>query len=108
MRLLAGALLVLALTMTAAGAQEPGVTTSLPQVPNQEIVPQPNSGTAPGEAGDRGGALQLTVLGLVVVGVGGAVVVVVRQARRAREAAGGQPSSSSALQAGSPDRNPSR
>jgi hypothetical protein len=86
-RLAALALVVLALTAPPA-AQDPGTTTtSLPQVPTQEIVPQPNTGTAPEDAGDRGGALQLTLLGLVVVAIGGAVVVVVRQSRRARQAA---------------------
>jgi hypothetical protein len=86
-RLAALALVVLALTAPPAAAQEPGTTTSLPQVPTQEIVPQPNTGTAPEDAGDRGGALQLTLLGLVVVAIGGAVVVVVRQSRRARQGA---------------------
>jgi uncharacterized protein HemX len=87
-RLAALALVVLALTAPPAAAQDPGTTTtSLPQVPTQEIVPQPNTGTAPEDAGDRGGALQLTLLGLVVVAIGGAVVVVVRQSRRARQAA---------------------
>ena len=90
MRLLLVALATLVLTAPPASAQEPGTTTtSLPQVPTQEIVPQPNSGTDPDEAGDRGGALQVTVLVLVVVAVGGAVVMVVRQSRRARQAAGG-------------------
>jgi hypothetical protein len=81
---------LLALALTAPPASPPGqgtTTTSLPQVPTQDIVPQPNSGTAPHEAGDRGGALQLTVLGLMVIAVGGAVVMVVRQSRRARRAA---------------------
>jgi len=81
-------LLALALTAAPASAQEPGsTTTSLPQVPTQEIVPQPNSGTPPHDAGDRGGALQLAVMGLVVVAVGGVVVMVVRQSRRARQTA---------------------
>ncbi len=73
-------------------AQEPGTTTtSLPQVPTQEIVPQPNAGAAPDEAGDRGGALQLACSALVVVAIGGVVVVVVRQSRRARQAPDGWP-----------------
>ena len=90
MRLLLAGWLALALTAAPACAQEPGTTTtSLPQVPTQDIVPQPNSGTAPHEAGDRGGALQLAVLGLVVVAVGGVVAMVVRQSRRARQTADG-------------------
>ena len=88
MRLAALALVALALLAPPAAAQEPGTTTtSLPQVPTQEIVPQPNTGTAPEDAGDRGGALQLAVLGLVVMAIGVAVGVVVRQSRRARQAA---------------------
>jgi uncharacterized protein HemX len=89
-RLIAGALVVLILAAPAAAAQEPGTTTtSLPQVPTQEIVPQPGSGAEPEEAGDRGGALQLGLLALVVVAIGGAVVVVLRQSRRARQATDG-------------------
>jgi hypothetical protein len=53
-------------------------------VPAPDIVPEPNSGHEPTEAGDRGGALQLLLLGLVVVAVGGAVVHLSRQSRRAR------------------------
>ena len=90
MRLIAAALVVLVLAAPAAHAQEPDTTTtSLPQVPTQEIVPQPGSGAEPDEAGDRGGALQLGLLALVVVAMGGAVAVVVRQSRRARQAADG-------------------
>ena len=48
------------------------------------IIPEPNSGEAPEEAGDRGGALQYTILGAVVVGFGGGVAHLVRQSRRAR------------------------
>ena len=53
------------------------------QVPTQDIIPEPNSGEAPDEAGDRGGALQLLVLGLVVVAIGGTALHLARQARRA-------------------------
>lgn len=53
-------------------------------VPAPDIVPAPNSGHEPTEAGDRGGALQLLVLGLVVVAVGGALVHLTRESRRAR------------------------
>jgi hypothetical protein len=59
--------------------EAPGVTLQDPQ-----IIPEPNSGVAPKEAGDRGGALQFTILGVVVVAVGGAVGHLVRQSRRAR------------------------
>jgi hypothetical protein len=53
-------------------------------VPSQDIIPQPNSGAPPQEAGDRGGALQLGLLALVVVAVGGAVAGLVRQSKRSR------------------------
>ena len=36
------------------------------EVPVGDIVPKPNSGEEPRDPGDRGGALQLTVLGLFV------------------------------------------
>ena len=65
-------------------AQEPTSTTTTVAAPTQDIVPRPNSGAAPQEAGDRGGALQLGVLALVVVAIGGATVVLIRQSRRAR------------------------
>ena len=65
-----------------AGAQEPSTSTT--GVPAPDIVPEPNSGAEPTEAGDRGGALQLLVLGLVVVAVAGAVTHLVRQSRASR------------------------
>ncbi|MEQ1786351.1 MAG: hypothetical protein ABL966_04805 [Acidimicrobiales bacterium] len=72
-----------------ADAQEPGstiTTATAPTVavPSQDIVPQPNSGAAPQEAGDRGGALQLGLLAVVMLAIGGAVLRLVRQSRRAR------------------------
>jgi len=48
------------------------------------IIPRPNSGAEPTEAGDRGGALQVAVLVAIVVGVGVIVALVVRESRRAR------------------------
>ena len=74
-------LAALSVPSTAATAQEPPPTFD---ATDQGIVPEPGSGEAPEEAGDRGGALQLAVLGLVVLGISGAVVAVVRQSRRAR------------------------
>lgn len=90
-RLFATALLVLGLLVPAlvgagpALAQDGGTeqtTTSL--VPTQDIIPEPNSGRAPEDAGDRGGALQTALfIGLVVaIGAGGAFVV--HQSRQAR------------------------
>jgi len=52
-------------------------------VPAPDIIPKPDSGEAPEEAGDRGGALQLLVLGVVVLALAGGAVHLVRQARRA-------------------------
>jgi hypothetical protein len=54
------------------------------QVPEEGIIPEPDSGRPPEEAGDRGGALQLAVLVLIVAGVGVIAAQVVRQARRQR------------------------
>lgn len=51
-------------------------------VPAPDIIPKPNSGHAPAEAGDRGGALQLLVLGAVVVGLVAGALHLARQARR--------------------------
>lgn len=81
------ALLALVLSVgsgaSAAQAQDevtpPGVKLEEPP-----IIPRPNSGEAPHEAGDRGGALQLSVLAVVITGVAGAVVHLVRQSRAAR------------------------
>jgi hypothetical protein len=84
-RLLALVVLCVTLQTAPAAAQDPSsTTTTTVVVPDQEIIPRPNSGDAPHDAGDRGGVLQLAVLGLVVVGIGGAVALVVRQSRRAR------------------------
>jgi hypothetical protein len=53
-------------------------------LPAQDMIPEPNSGRPPSDAGDRGGALQGVVLLLVVIGVGGIAVLAVRESRRAR------------------------
>jgi uncharacterized protein HemX len=84
-RLIAVVVLVIGLLAAPAAAQEPpSTTTTSAEVPAQDIIPAPNTGEEPHEAGDRGGALQLAIFGALVVGIGGAVVVVVRQSRRAR------------------------
>jgi uncharacterized protein HemX len=67
-----------------ARAQDSTSTSTTIAVPSQDIVPQPNSGTPPQEAGDRGGALQLGLLALVVVAIGAAVAGLVRQSKRSR------------------------
>lgn len=84
-----GLVVVLACAMAlAVPAQAQEHTSTSPSttvgLPTQDIVPQPNSGAAPQEAGDRGGALQLGVLALVVVAISGATFALVRQSRRAR------------------------
>ena len=89
----AGLLRILLIGMTVLGAValsgwEPVAAQDTPStgMPTQDIVPSPNSGHAPAEAGDRGGALQLLILALVVAAVAGAVWHLVRQSRRARSA----------------------
>lgn len=69
----------LGLALPAAAQDDGGV-----RVPTQDIIPEPNSGEAPHEAGDRGGALQLLLLGLVVVAIAGGGWHIARQARRGR------------------------
>jgi hypothetical protein len=81
--LLAVALVLLLSSGSRAGAQE-GTTTTIPELPAPHIIPEPNSGHAPEDAGDRGGALQVTLLVVVVAAVGGGVALVVHQSRRAR------------------------
>jgi len=68
-------------------APPPSSSTTIVVRPAPDIVPRPNSGAAPAEAGDRGGALQLGLLTLVVVLIGGVTVHLVRQSRRARAGA---------------------
>ena len=85
MRLVAALVVALALAGPAAGAQEPPSTpTTLVEVPTRDIIPKPGSGATPEDPGDRGGALQITVLVLVLLAIGTVVVLVVRQSRRAR------------------------
>jgi hypothetical protein len=55
-------------------------------VPGLGIIPKPNSGAYPEDASDRGGALQFTLLGLIVLFPIAAFVAIRRQGRRAREA----------------------
>jgi len=85
-RLLLGLALLASLSAPLpAAAQDPGSTTSITSgAPTQDIVPEPNSGEAPSEAGDRGGALQLGLLAVVLLVITGAVALLVRQSRQAR------------------------
>jgi hypothetical protein len=87
--MLLGAVLALTGAATAPTGDRPSTTTSTTQ-PGYEpphIIPRPNSGHAPTEAGDRGGALQLGLLALIVGGLGLIVVLIVRDSRRARASA---------------------
>jgi hypothetical protein len=58
-------------------------SSTVTELPPAEMIPRPNSGQAPDDAGDRGGALQLLVFGLVVVAIGAGVTKVVLDSRRA-------------------------
>jgi hypothetical protein len=60
-------------------------TTENPVAPEQDIIPRPNSGHDPNDAGDRGGALQITLFVALVGGVGLIVTLVVRESRRNRQ-----------------------
>jgi hypothetical protein len=88
------ALVVAVLVLGAAPAlsQEPppvGTTpTTLAQVPTNDIVVKPNTGTPPATSGDRGGAAQVLLLGLMVAGVAGIAALVVRESRRVRAQGG--------------------
>jgi hypothetical protein len=69
--------------------------------PEPGIIPRPDSGRPPTEAGDRGGALQIAVLLAIVVGVGLIAAMIVRESRRNR--AVGRPG---AAEAGRRDAEP--
>jgi hypothetical protein len=85
---LLAAVLTLSGASTARAQDEPGdpasTSTTLDDGTLPHIIPQPNSGRPPTEAGDRGGALQLGLLALIVVAVGTIVGLAVRESRRAR------------------------
>jgi hypothetical protein len=87
--LAAVALATLVAVTPAAWAGEPGATTEDTPVPGQDIIPQPNSGHEPTDAGDRGGALQVAVLVAIVAGVGVVTALAVRDGRRSRRRAAG-------------------
>jgi hypothetical protein len=82
--LLLVALVLLAPAPAATGQEGGDDTTSTVPVPVDDIIPRPNSGAEPTDAGDRGGALQVVVLVAIVVGVSVIVALVVRESRRAR------------------------
>ena len=55
-----------------------------PGAVEQDIIPRPNSGEEPTEAGDRGGALQILVFVAVVAGLGTIALLATRDVRRSR------------------------
>lgn len=81
---LVAALGVLGLSAAASAQEEPQPTN---EVPTQDIVPKPNSGRPPEDAGDRGGALQLLVLALIVGAVGFGAWRLSTQLRNAKRSA---------------------
>jgi len=89
---LVGALLVGVIVV--AVTYDPGPTNPAPaQTGGAEaprIIPQPNSGTAPDDAGDRGGWEQLALMGLIMAALVGIGIVALRgpgsKARAGREA----------------------
>lgn len=99
-RLLATAVLVLALVLAAGtpvaaqrGGDGSAPTTEDTAVPVPRMIPLPNTGTKPTDAGDRGGALQILVFVALVAGVGGITALAVRDARRSRRRAAERQSS---------------
>jgi hypothetical protein len=48
------------------------------------IIPRPNSGHEPEDAGDRGGSLQILVFGLVLAGMAAIALLAVRDSRKAK------------------------
>jgi hypothetical protein len=100
--LMCAALTVLAVPLHAVAAQEPdapaddGTGGSADEEPEenpqpgaveQDIIPRPNSGHEPTEAGDRGGALQVLVLVAIVAGLGTIALLATRDVRRSRDRA---------------------
>ena len=60
-------------------------TTSVTPLPGGDIIPQPETGQAPDDPGDRGGGLQIALFVAIVAGVGAIVAIVVRESRRSRD-----------------------
>ncbi len=63
-------------------AGEPTETTAAEEAP--QMIPEPNQGHAPRDAGDRGGAAQIALLVGVTGGIALIVALVVRDSRRSR------------------------
>jgi hypothetical protein len=67
-----------------AGASGDDTENPEPGAPDQDMIPLPNSGREPTDAGDRGGALQIGIFVAIVAGLGGIGALAVRDARRGR------------------------
>ena len=71
---------------SAASVRQDQTTTTAPDRPG--IIPEPNSGVEPEDAGDRGGALQTALFVLMVLGVVVIAYLVYRESRKVRERRG--------------------
>lgn len=81
--LLLGSLVAAAPNAVAQESDEGPVVVTEADQPAGGIIIRPNSGVAPDDPGDRGGALQLTLLGLIVGFVGVAFFSIRRSSRKA-------------------------
>lgn len=87
--MMGGLALVAVMDDTAPVSAQTGPTTTLEEGLEGNLgrmIPRPNSGREPESPGDRGGWLQLTVMGVMV---GGLIVIgglVIRESRRSRAA----------------------
>lgn len=81
--LLLGSLFLVTPTAVAQDTDEGPVVVTEADQPAGGIIIRPNSGVAPDDPGDRGGALQLTLLGLIVGFVAVAFFSIRRSSRRA-------------------------
>lgn len=66
-----------------------GDTTTTTWPESDGIIPEPNSGVEPEDAGDRGGALQTAVFTAMLAGVGVIAWLAWRQSQRARQTRSG-------------------
>lgn len=64
-------------------------TTPVTPLPGDDIIPEPDTGQAPEDPGDRGGVLQIALFVGIVAGVGVIVAMVVRESRRRRQGRSG-------------------
>ena len=64
--------------------EEPDENRPPPGAVEQDIIPRPNSGEEPTEAGDRGGGLQILVFVAIVAGLGTIALLATRDVRRSR------------------------